>query len=90
MTTLAEVRAALETVRLNPIDANDRPQAWRALSALLDLLASLPADAVIVTPDSLAWAWHGLRNGRREPPCKVCRSEAVAILAALAAEGGPA
>lgn len=58
MTTLAEIREALEAVRDHPLDTRDRPEAWRALGSLLDILSAAPGDGVIATPESLARALH--------------------------------
>jgi hypothetical protein len=60
---VSELRNALENVQANPIDARDRPEAWRAQSYLLDLLATLPADAALVTPDQLTRALTRIAYG---------------------------
>jgi hypothetical protein len=103
MSTLAEIRAALEVqpeTLPQPIGAVRRKWwrlGWLSAQAVARIaMDDLPADGVIVTPDSLARALHGMTSGvfcnpwaTAEIHRKIHSDDAAAILAALAAEGGP-
>ena len=61
--TVPEIRAALVKVAAQPFWSAWEPGASRALDATRDLLARIPADAVLVTPESLARALRAM-SGR--------------------------